>query len=419
MNAPLPRFSAAADRIAGEDAVVEILRLAERPGVISLAGGMPDPAVFQVEETRAAMERVLAGHAPEALNYSPNPGITALREMLAARMGEREGIPARADEILVVSGGVEGIRHALNGLCDPGDPLLVEDPTYLAALHIARELGLRPVPVPSDAEGPIPKALDEVSARLVGQGTPARLLYANPTFSNPTGRTWSRRRRIRLLEVAERRDLFVVEDHAYAELRYDGSPVPALKAIAPERVIFVHTFSKIFGPGLRLGWVVADPALVARFGLLKLGSDQCSGALVQRLAMAYAESGALDRQVRRSRSLYRDKRDAMLTALDSEGNGSSLGPPAVRPEGGFFLWLDAGRDTEALLPRAIEDHSVAFVAGAPFFADPSSPPARTTLRLSFSHVPARDIPEAIRRLRAAVGQDGSPPLVPDRRDSQS
>lgn len=402
MTGSLPRFSAAATRIAGEDAVVEILRLAERPGVISLAGGLPDPAVFQVEETRAAMERVLAEHASEALNYSPNPGVTALRELLAERMGEREGIPAHPDEILVVSGGVEGIRHALNGLCDPGDPLLVEDPTYLAALHIARELGLRPTPVASDSEGPIPEALDEVCDRLAG----ARLLYANPTFSNPTGRTWSRERRMRILEVCERRDVFVVEDHAYAELRYDGTPVPALKAIAPERVIFIHTFSKIFGPGLRLGWVAADPALVARFGLLKLGSDQCSGALVQRLAIAYAESGALDRQVRRSRALYRDKRDAMLGALEAGGSDSPLGLPSVRPEGGFFLWLDTAVDTEVLLPRAIEDHRVAFVAGAPFFADPESPPARTSLRLSFSHVPARDIPEAIRRLGASVGAAG-------------
>ncbi len=408
MTGGLPRFSAAAARIAGEDAVVQILRLAERPGVISLAGGLPDPAVFQVEETRAAMERVLGEHAPEALNYSPNPGVTALRELVAARMKEREGIRTHPDEVLVVSGGVEGIRHTLNGLCDPGDPLLVEDPTYLATLHIARELGLRPIPVASDEEGPIPEALDEACARLSGEGTAARLLYANPTFSNPTGRTWSRERRVRILEVCERRDVFVVEDHAYAELRYDETPVPALKAIAPERVIFVHTFSKIFGPGLRLGWVAADPALVARFGLLKLGSDQCSGALVQRLAIAYAESGALDRQVRRSRALYREKRDAMLAALASRGDsGSSLGPPAVRPDGGFFLWLETGVDTELLLPRAIERQRVAFVAGAPFFAHPDSPPARTPLRLSFSHVPAADIPEAIRRLDAAF-RDAEP-----------
>lgn len=405
MTAIRPRFSAAADRIAGEDAVVEILRLAERPGVISLAGGLPDPKVFGIEETREAMARVLAEHAPEALNYSPNPGVSALREFLAARTSELESVPANPEEVLVVSGGVEGIRHALNALADPGEPLLVEDPTYLATLHIARELGLRPVPVASDRDGMVPEALEETAGALRGQGTPARVLYANPTYSNPTGRTWTAARRARVLEVCERQDLMVIEDHAYAELRYDVPRDPALKALAPERVVFVHTFSKIFGPGLRLGWVVASPELVARFGLLKLGSDQCSGALVQRLALAYAESGALDRQVRRSRGLYRRKRDAMLEALEDSGVGS----PTVRPGGGFFLWLETKADTEALLHHAVERHRVAFVAGAPFHADPTTRAARTTLRLSFSHVRLDQIPEAIRRLTAALRE--APPLA--------
>ncbi len=402
MSASRPAFSRAADRIAGEDAVVRILRLAERPGVISLAGGLPDPGVFQVEATREAMSRVLAEHAPEALNYSPNPGVTALREFLADRTARLESVEARPDEVLVVSGGVEGIRHALNALCDPGDPLLVEDPTYLATLHIARELGLRPVAVTSDRDGLIPEALDEAVGRLAAEGTAPKVLYANPTYSNPTGRTWTARRREQVLEVCERRDVLVIEDHAYAELRYGGPRVPALKALAPDRVVFVHTFSKIFGPGLRLGWVVADPELVARFGLLKLGSDQCSGALVQRLALAYAESGALDRQVDRSRDLYRTKRDAMLSALAGFPGGS----PAVRPDGGFFLWIETDTDTEALLERAVERHRVAFVAGRPFFADPGIPLARRTLRLSFSHVPLARIPEAIERLGAAFEEAG-------------
>ena len=395
------RYSDAAARVRDADAVVGILKLAEQPAVLSLAGGMPDPRVFRIEETREAMERVLRDHAPEALNYSPNPGISALREFLAERMARIEKITCGPDEILVSSGGVEGIRHALNALLNPGDPLLVEDPTYVAALQICRELGAIPVPVASDEHGMIPESLDEAARRLAGTGRPARLLYAGPTFQNPTGRTWSLARRREVLAVCERRGLAVVEDHAYAELRYDGEPLPALKALAPERVIFVHTFSKIFGPGLRLGWVAADPGLIRRLGLLKLGTDQCSGALVQRLALAYGEADGLDAQVERSRALYRKKRDVMLEALRDFPSRS----PILRPDGGFFLWAEVGGDTEALLRRAIARRRVAFVAGSCFFADPASPAARGSLRLSFSQVAEDRIPEAIRRLAEAVREE--------------
>ena len=392
------RLSGAAGRVAQFDTVIGILKLAEQPGIISLAGGMPDRGVFQLEETREAMARVLADHAPEALNYSPNPGITALREFLAARMAERENIHCGPEEILVCSGGLEGIRHAFNALLNPGDPLLVEDPTYMVALQVCHELGGAPTGVPSDDEGVIPAALDETAAGLARRGRPARVFYVGPSFQNPTGRTWTLARRRAILEVADRHDLAVVEDHAYGELRYDGQHLPSLKSLAPERVVFVHTFSKIFGPGLRLGWVAADRDLVARLGLLKLGTDQCSSALTQRLALAYGEVGGLEAQVERARALYRRKRDAMLAAL---ADFPSLAPWR-RPEGGFFLWGEVDCDTEALLRTAIERHQVAFVAGNCFFADPDSPAARRSLRLSFSYVPEERIPEAIGRLAEAV-----------------
>ena len=392
------RFSGAAERVADADAVRAILELAERPGILSLAGGMPDPAVFRVGETREAMERVLRDHARESLNYSPNPGITPLREFLAERMERIESVPCRAEEVLVVSGGVEGIRHVTNALLDPGDPLLVEDPTYMVALQIARELGAAPVPVRGDRDGPIPESLDEVCAGLTASGRRPRLLYANPTFSNPTGRTWSLDRRRKIIEVAERRGLVILEDHAYAELGYERPAPPALKALAPDRVILVHTFSKIFGPGLRLGWVVAKAALIRRLGLLKLGTDQCSGALVQRLALAYGEAGGIRTQVERSRPLYRRKRDLMLEALAELPTRR----PIERPGGGFFVWVEIGRDPGALLLAAIRRFRVAFVAGDCFFTDPASPAARRTLRLSFSQVAEPRIPEAVARLVEAV-----------------
>lgn len=393
------RFSAAAGRIADFDTVIGILKLAEQPGIISLAGGMPDRGVFRLEETREAMARVFRDHAPEALNYSPNPGITALRAFLAERMARIENIHCDPEEILVCSGGLEGIRHAFNALLNPGDPVLVEDPTYMVALQVCRELGGIPAGIPGDDDGMIPEALDETAAGIARAGGPAaRILYVGPSFQNPTGRTWTLARRQAVLEVAARHDLAVVEDHAYGELRYDGGSLPSLKSLAPERVIFVHTFSKIFGPGLRLGWVAADRGLIERLGLLKLGTDQCSSALTQRLALAYGEAGGLEVQVRRARVLYRRKRDAMLAALADFPSRT----PWLRPEGGFFLWAEVDCDTEALLRRAIEGYGVAFVAGSCFFADPGSAAARCSLRLSFSYVPEDRIPEAIGRLTEAV-----------------
>ena len=392
------RYSDAASRIADADAVVGILKLAEQPGIISLAGGLPDPRVFQMEETQDAMARVLRDHGPEALNYSPNPGITELREYLARRMARMERVACSPEEILVCSGGLEGIRHCFNALTNPGDPVLFEDPTYMVALQVCRELAGVPIGVCSDDAGLNPDALDETAGRLAREGRRARVLYVGPSFQNPTGRTWSLKRRREVLEVAERHDLAVVEDHAYGELRYEGEWLPPLKSLAPERVILVHTFSKIFGPGLRLGWVVADRDLIKRLGLLKLGTDQCSGALAQRLALAYGKSGGLDAQVDRAQDLYRKKRDTMIDALAD----FPCRAPWLRPDGGFFLWSEVDCDSEKLLLLAIERHGVAFVAGNCFFADPTSAVARVSLRLSYSYVAEDLIPEAIRRLGQAL-----------------
>ena len=397
---PTPRFSAAVERIADSAAVAAVLRLAERPDLLSLAGGLPDSRVFLPERTRETMHRVLTDNAAEALNYSPNPGVTALREYLAARMERIESVPTTTDEVIVTSGGVEAIRHSVNTLCDPGDALLVEDPTYVSALQICRALEVTPVPVAADDDGPLPEALLEATRRPAPSGRKPAVLYVGPTFQNPSGRTWPLARRRAILEVCDRADLTVIEDHAYGELHYDESPPPPLKALLPERVVFVHTFSKIFGPGLRLGWAVADPEIVRRLGLLKLGTDQCSGALVQRLALAYGESGAIEEQVLRARGLYREKRDLMFAAA----RDLPTRVPVVRPGGGFFLWADFGAalDTRALLPAAIEERRVAFVAGSVFHADPDSAASRGTMRLSFSQIPRDLIPEAMTRLEAAV-----------------
>ncbi len=398
------RFSDVVGRLGGGSAISDILRLAESPDVLSLAGGMPDPAVFRIEDTAEAMDTALSRSGASALGYSPNPGVTALREYLAERSGRLFGIPAGTENIMISSGGLEGIRLALVALLNPGDVLLTENPTYMAALHLCRELGLRPIGVPTDRDGPLPDGLEARIRELKAEGAAPRVFYAIPSFQNPTGRTWSLERRRETLRVLEEHDLLVVEDHAYAELCYDGDPLPPLKALAPERTVLVHTFSKIFGPGLRLGFVMTDPALVGKLGLVKLGTDQCSGALVQQIALAYAKSGALERQIGSARDLYRGKRDAMLAALRET---FPEGPSPDHPAGGFFAWLEfeegsLSEDTTTLLRRAVEGHRVAWVGGSCFFADPEDPVGKRSLRLSFSFLPPTRLAEGVRRLGAAI-----------------
>ncbi len=378
--------------------VTEILKLAERPDVISLAGGLPDPAVFPLERVRESQERVLRDEGATALNYGPNAGFTRLREWIAARMGTREKIPAGVEDILVTSGGIEALNLVCLALLDPGDTVLVEAPTYLAALHVFRSQEARIVSVPTDASGLIPEALREKVKDLSKTGVRPRFLYVIPSFQNPSGATWTRERRREVVEIAGGASIPIVEDHAYAELVYEGAPEPSLKSLSPSNVVFLHTFSKIFAPGARLGWVAAEPELVERLGLAKLGTDQCANTLTQRLAYDYGSHGYIEDQVKASIDLYRGKRDRMEQAMRRHFPKDAKW---VHPLGGFFVWvaLPEGVDTEALLPLAIEREKTAFVAGPPFFADRSG---KRFMRLSFSFVAEERIEEAIERLARAI-----------------
>jgi 2-aminoadipate transaminase len=378
--------------------VTEILKLAERPEVISLAGGLPDPAVFDIERVRESMDRVLPDDGRAALNYGPNPGFSKLREWIAQRMDSHEKVALSPESILVASGGVEGLNLTAMALVDPGDTVLVEAPTYMMALHIFRAYEARIVAVPTDAGGLDTDALEARLVELSKRGVTPKLIYLNPSFQNPSGRTMSLTRRRQTIALCRRHHVTILEDHAYAELVYDGEPVPSLKSLDPDNVVFVHTFSKIFGPGARLGWIAADPELIERLGLCKLGTDQCSNTLTQRLVYDYGRNGLIDEQVARSIELYRAKRDAMQAAMSEHFPDQASWEPA---HGGFFLWvrLADDADTEALLRRAIEREKTAFVAGPTFFADGSG---ANFLRLSFSFVAPEQINEAIQRLSRAI-----------------
>lgn len=378
--------------------VTEILDLAERPDIISLAGGLPDPAVFDLDMVRESMDRVLRDEGAAALNYGPNAGYGRLREWIAGRMEERCGVPLSPENILVVSGGVDGLNLCAMALIDKGDTVLVGAPTYMMALHVFRTYEARIVPVPLDEQGIDPDALEQRLSELDQKGVRPRLLYTNPSFQNPSGRTMDLPRRERLVELCRRYQVPIAEDHAYGELVYDGEALPPLKALDPENVLFIHTFSKIFGPGVRLGWVAAEAAFIERLGLCKLGTDQCANTLTQRLVHDYGTRGLIDVQVKRSIELYRSKRDAMERAMTAHFPADASW---VHPGGGFFFWvrLADGTDSEALLRRAIEEQKTAFVAGPPFFHDGGG---SNYLRLSYSFVREDQIEEAIQRLSRAM-----------------
>jgi 2-aminoadipate transaminase len=373
--------------------VRDILALTEQPGVISFAGGLPAPELFDASGLRAAFAAVLSGPAAgRALQYSTTEGDPALRSALAARLTDR-GLATTAEQLLVTSGSQQALTLVATVLLEPGDAVLVEEPSYLAALQAFQLAGAEVVPVPCDDHGLDPDAVAALAAR---HG--ARLLYTVPTFQNPTGRTLPLARRTALVEVAARAGLWVLEDDPYGELRYAGEPEPALASLpgAEDRVLALSTLSKVAAPGLRIGWVRAPETLRRPLTVAKQAADLHSSTVDQAAAARWLAVVDLEAHLRVLREAYGARRDALLGGL-----AAALPPGSVhnRPEGGMFVWarLPDGWDADRLLRRALE-RDVAFVPGAPFFA---GPPDRATLRLSFTAHPPAEIAEGLRRLRAA------------------
>jgi 2-aminoadipate transaminase len=388
------RMALLAPSVAG----AQILKLAETPGVISFAGGVPDPKSFPLDVIGETLERVLREEGAAALNYGSNLGYAKLRDWIAERMRSRDRIPMSDENVLVTSGGVEAFNLICMTLLNARDTVVVGAPTYLISLHVLRAHQADVVSVPLDTGGLDPEALEESLQTLQRQGVRPKFLYVIPSFQNPSGLTLNKDRREQIAEICARFDVPIVEDHAYAELRYEGEAVPALKSIVPDQVILISTFSKIFVPGIRLGWVAADRELVHHLGLCKVGTDSCASTVGQRLAYVYGSEGGIDAQVANSITLYRRKRDVLLEALERRMTGAVSW---TRPQGGFYTWVELpdGTDSEKLLSHAIETEKTAFVAGPPFFADGSG---QRYLRLAYSFVPEEQIEEGVERLARAM-----------------
>lgn len=365
----------------------EILKVTDRPGIISFAGGLPSPRTFPVDAFAAACEQVLRKDGQAALQYAASEGYGPLREQVA-RMLPWEVDP---EQVLITTGSQQGLDLVAKVLIDHGSRVLVEQPTYLGALQAFAPMEPEAVGVASDAEG---IDVADLARRRAG----ARFLYLLPNFQNPTGRTMSEARRQALAQTARELSLPIVEDNPYGDLWFDAPPPAPLAARNPEGTIYLGSFSKVLAPGLRLGYLVAPKAIFPKLLQAKQAADLHSPSFNQRMVSEVLRDGFLDRHVPTIRALYKAQRDAMLAALEREMQG--LGLTWNAPEGGMFLWarLPAGMDAVALLPQAVE-RGVAFVPGAPFYADAGDP---RTLRLSFVTASAEQIATGIAALAATI-----------------
>ncbi|CAM5671389.1 PLP-dependent aminotransferase family protein [Streptomyces viridochromogenes] len=376
----------------GSTAVAEILALTARPEVISFAGGLPAPELFDAEGIAEAFQHVLTHSPRRALQYSTPQGDPVLRVCIADRLTAR-GLATAAGDLAVTTGAQQGLSLLVTALLEPGDSVVVEDPCYLAALQAFRLAGIRIVPVHCDEEGIDPDEL----ARVVAAERP-KLLYMVPTFQNPTGRILPSDRRAAVAGVAARYGLWIVEDDPYGELLYEGEPTPWLAGYrgAEDRTALLGSFSKIFAPGLRLGWLRAPAEVRSACVRVKQVSDVHSSTVDQAAAAHYMATADLDARIALLRTAYRARRDALLEGLaDVLPDGSRWN----RPRGGMFVWstLPPGYDATEVLYRAMR-HDVAFVPGAPFFVGSADPGA---LRLSFVTHSPEEILEGTRRLARA------------------
>jgi len=400
-----PGFSSRA-RALERSELAALFALAERPEVISFAGGFPDPA-WLLPELPEVTDQVVRQSLDTAFQYGPTPGLSALRELVAERC-RRQGLEAEPSQVVITSGALQALDLVAKVFLDPGDAVVVERPTYIGAIQTLSAYETRMFEAPVDDEGMRVDALEELLAELARGGTRPKFIYTVPSFQNPTGLTLSLQRRRGLLAAASRCGVPVVEDGAYAELRYEGEDLPSLKALDREGlVIQLGTFSKVFSPGVRLGWTLASPEVTEKLILFKQGTDQCSNTLGQLLALEYGRRGLIERQVAVTRAGLKAKRDLTLAALDR-----ILGPvlpggrlERTRPQGGFYTWvtLPAGVDTVRLLERAVRRHQVAYVAGPSFYVNRDG---SNQLRLCFSLVRPELIEEGVRRLAQALSSDG-------------
>ncbi len=378
----------------GTDAVGAILQAAADPKIISFAGGLPAPELFPVKEMKAAVDKVFEEHGQEAMQYGAAKGVTALREVIQQHVKEKENVDSELDNVLVTTGSEQALDLVGKAFVDPGDTVLVEQPTYLCALDVFRSYGANFASVEMDEDGMKMDALEE--ALKANPNT--KLIYTVPNFQNPTGRTMTEERRKQLAELAEKYDVYVLEDNPYGEIRFAGQHVPAVKSFDKSgHVFYMSTFSKTLAPGFRLGWLVADKAVVNKLTVLKQSADLHTDNLAQFAVAQFFADNDVDAHVKEISALYGKRKELMLEGI------KKYFPEGVKytdPEGGMFLWVEVpGVDDTVELFKECLEHDVAFVPGDPFFAGEVQPGA---FRLNYSNMKEDQIEVGLKRLGAAL-----------------
>lgn len=373
----------------------ELLELSQQPGVISFAGGLPNPNAFPVKEIREITNKILVDGS-KALQYGPTPGLKEFREEIV-RFVEKEGIKAEVENVLITVGSQQALDLIGRVFLDEGDVVLVGLPTYLGAINAFLAYGVKLVGIPLDDNGMRVDLLEEKIKELKSKGEKIKLIYTVPTFQNPAGVELAEDRRKRMAEIAEEHDLLIVEDEPYSMLRFEGVALKPIKFYNNERVIYLATFSKILAPGFRLAYVIANKEIARKLVIAKQSVDLCTPTFTQVIAYYYIKNGYLEKHIPKIIEMYKKKRDIMLSALEEN---FPEGCKWTRPKGGMFLWVELPKriSTIEMFKEAINE-KVAYVHGKAFHVDGSG---ENTMRLNFTNPPDELIEEGIKRLAKVV-----------------
>lgn len=371
----------------------ELLKLTQKPGIISFGGGFPAPELFPVEEMVSITKKVLDNMGTKALQYGPTEGFQPLREAIAKRM-EKVHVNISPNDILITSGSQQGLDFAAKIFINPGDKIVLEKPSYLGAINAFKAYEPEFVEIEMDDQGMI---MEDLEAALENNDN-IRFIYVIPDFQNPSGKTWSIERRKKLIELANKYNVAILEDNPYGELRFEGEINPAVKHFDTEgRVIFLGTFSKIFCPGLRLGWVVADKEVLNKFILVKQGADLQSSTISQMEVATFLNDYNIDEHIEKIKTVYKHRRDLMVKVMQEE---FPEGVTYTIPEGGLFTWvvLPEYMNARELAVKALEQN-VAFVPGGSFFANGGN---ENTFRLNYSNMDDENIVIGMKRLAQVI-----------------
>lgn len=376
-----------------------LFAVASRPEVVSLAGGMPSIAGLPLAAVAESVSRLLATQGATVLQYGSGQGDPRLREQICTVMA-LEGIQAHPDDVVVTVGSQQGLDLVTRIFCDPGDVVVCEAPSYVGALGVFRAYQCEVVHVEMDDHGLVPEALRQALATAAAHGAPVKFVYSVPTYHNPGGVTLTEQRRAEVLDICAEHDVLLVEDNPYGLLGFTGEPMRAMRADESERVVYLGSFSKTFAPGLRIGWVLAPHAVREKLVLAQESATLCPPTFSQAVVSTYLAEHDWQGQVKNFRELYRERRDAMLAALDEHLPDTATW---TRPDGGFYVWLTLpeGLDAKAMLPRAVTAR-VAYVPGTAFYADGFG---TRHLRLSYCYPSPARIREGVRRFAGVVAAE--------------